>query len=130
MECVNGCNYEIGVISMAKMTATEYMHIQNRICNYYKTCFGCPVYKKMYKNQPCIVWICDNFEEFTSIIRQWAEEHPEKTMLQDLLEKYPNTLLDDGIPRFCPHNLGYKKCEPDFCSSVKCKICKNRTLEE
>lgn len=120
-------------LKMSEMTAKEYMHIQNKICNYYKTCHGCPVRKRMVKDQPCIVWICENFEEFTSIVRQWDEEHPEKTMLQDLLEKYPNTLLDDNLPRFCPHYLGYEKYKSNdhnFCIASGCRKCWNRPLEE
>ena len=118
------------------MTAKEYMHIQGRICNYYKTCHGCPVHKRMYKDQPCIVWICDNFEEFTSIVRQWAEEHPEKTMLQDLLEKYPDVERREyDYPVICPRAIGFKNI--DGCSgfismsdNIKCAKCWNRPLEE
>jgi len=62
-------------------------------------------------------------------VQQWSEEHPEKTMLQDLLEKYPNTpmKLDDNAPMICPHHLGYPEREGD-CEN-DCLDCWNRPLE-
>ena len=112
------------------MDAVKYQRTIARLCLKVK-CSDCPIWlARKDKSRGCKFFLIDYPEEAVAIIEKWADEHPEKTMLQDLLEKYPNTLLDDGIPRFCPHHLGYTKCEPDFCSSIKCKICWNRPLEE
>lgn len=117
-------------LKMSEMTAKEYMHIQNRICNHYKTCHGCPVRKRMVKDQPCIVWICENFEEFTSIVRQWAEEHPEKTIMSDFFEKYPNApKLSNGVPETCPSKLGYDDRNGNCVCPKDCIECWSRPLE-
>ena len=60
---------------------------------------------------------------------KFIKEHPQKTMLQDFLEKYPDApLKDDGTPYFCPHNIGYCK-DASFCKGHDCKYCWNRFVE-
>ncbi len=84
-------------------------------------CHECPFNKKDYG--------CNlNTLESVDIVEKWSKEHPQKTMLQDLLEKYPNIQLNDrGIPRdLCPHSLGYSK----GCRLSNCITCWNRPLEE
>lgn len=70
-------------------------------------------------------------EEAVAIVEKWAEEHPQKTMLMDFLEKYPKIkLASDGTPRsICPSDLGY---EDQYCELVNrdCVACWNRPLEE
>ena len=80
---------------------------------------------------------CDDFmrlhpEEAEKILIKWAEEHPQKTILQDFLEKYPNApLYKTGIPKACPIDLGYygSKC-PLADSAVSCKECWNKPMED
>jgi len=68
-------------------------------------------------------------EEATEIIRKWAEEHPQKTLLQDFLEKYPYaTTSERGVPsNLCPSELGFT--DIDVCEDG-CLDCWNRPLEE
>ena len=43
------------------------------------------------------------------IVQKWSDEHPQKTILQDFLEKHPNAPLSDGYPcDVCPKALGYR----------------------
>ncbi len=50
-----------------------------------------------------------------------------KTILDDLLEKYPHVKLDKGVPiNICPDYLGYKGC--DRCIH-NCRDCWNSPLE-
>ena len=73
--------------------------------------------------------VCSDFEtcypeKAIAIIQKWSDKHPQKTYLTELLEKYPNTLLnDDGTPkRICPHELGLtdkNDCDKDR-NCVKC----------
>jgi hypothetical protein len=50
----------------------------------------------------------DRPEEAVKIIQKWSDEHPIKTRLYDLLEKYPNIPLgEDGEPDIYPNSLGY-----------------------
>lgn len=56
-------------------------------------------------------------EQVIEVVQRWSDEHPQKTYLTELLDKYPNVLLnDDGTPEgICPHQLGLKS------SIVDCK---------
>lgn len=66
--------------------------------------------------------VCSDFEtcypeKAIEIVQRWSNAHPQKTYLTELLDKYPNVLLnDDGTPEgICPHQLGLKS------SIVDCK---------
>lgn len=48
-------------------------------------------------------------EKAVKIVQKWSDEHPVKTRLDDLLEKYPNARIDNSPPHFFPYALGY--CE-------------------
>lgn len=47
------------------------------------------------------------------IVQKWSDEHPVKTRLDDLLEKYPDVVVEsDDRPAFYPSALGYcSNCE-------------------
>lgn len=73
---------------------------------------------------------CHDYEalipiEATATIKAWAEKHPKKTLLEDLLEKYPCAVtLPNGVPDFCAELLGIT----DKCN-CECKECWNQELE-
>ena len=47
-------------------------------------------------------------EKAVEVIQAWSDEHPVKTRLDDILEKYPKVeCYDDGTPTFSPCRLGY-----------------------
>lgn len=60
----------------------------------------------------------------------YAVEHPQKTMLQDFLEKHPDAPLNanSDYPECCPFMLGYKKGD---CIKPRgtCVECWNRPVE-
>ena len=63
------------------------------------------------------------------IVRKWAEEHPQKTMKDILLEKFPNAKLDSSTqrPLACAFALGLcPKCTP----FDDCEECWNTEVEE
>ena len=115
------------------MDAVEYQRTIARLCLNAK-CGDCPIWlARKDKSRGCKFFLIDYPEEAVAIIQKWAEENPVKTILQDVLDKYPNTQLDNDIPRFCPHYLGYEKYKsdnPDFCIASECRKCWNRPLEE
>lgn len=40
-------------------------------------------------------------------VQKWSDEHPIRTVLDVLLERFPDTRLrESGIPKFCPNHLG------------------------
>lgn len=98
---------------------------KSRICSGVN-CSDCPFYA--FKRG----LLCGEFEfgypeEAVAIVEKWSQEHPQKTMLMDFLEKYPNAPLKNGVPRFtCPRHLGYTDIE-DICGG-KCVDCWNRPL--
>lgn len=64
-----------------------------------------------------------NISNIFKAVEKRAAENPPKTILQDLLEKYPDTKLDDqGIPcDICPSNLGFS--DNPKCPSPEENIC-------
>lgn len=122
------------VVTMGEMTAAEYLRQRARMTRMDKIgcnilCSNCP----FDSTNSGVAEDCDGLqlkypEKAAAIVQKWAEEHPAKTMLADLLEKYPVTPLNDaGFPSFCPHELGYE--EKWNCVGVKCRECWNRPLE-
>ena len=103
---------------MAEMTAKQFLKEYRRMCKEHYSCIGCEIRQKLTTDS-CRQWICNNPESAISLVYKWVEENPEKTILHDFLEKYPNAELNSkGKPRFCPKNLGYEinKC----CYSTEC----------
>lgn len=98
-------------------------------CNNVK-CFKCP----LSIDNNGFNCVCSNFEiehpiEATNIVRKWAEEHPQKTMKDILLEKFPNAKLDSSTqhPLACAFALGLcPKCTP----FDDCEDCWNTEVEE
>ena len=69
-------------------------------------------------------------------VEQWSKSHPQKTMIQDFFEKFPNApRTKDGTPRnICPCDCGYTN-EPEsyiVCEHFTddCLKCWSRPLEE
>lgn len=117
------------------MDAIEFIKERNRMCDYYKDdrCWNDD------EQCPALDCKCNDFrnaadDEFkiVNVVEQWSKEHPQKTMLQDFLEKFPKAPLDnDGIPRNCPQSLGY--CDDAYCgihpTGKICIKCWNRPVE-
>lgn len=93
-------------------------------------CKDCPFNRfNSEKTLTCTAFGAEYPEERVAIVEKWSKEHPQKTILQDFLEKYPNALLDeDEVPVTCCHNLGFT--QPKDCYKIYCKKCWNRLLEE
>lgn len=72
--------------------------------------------------------------KFVGCIERWSKDHPKKTILDDLLEKYPDVCLYNGLPQICPSLLGYKNKFSNnninnLCDGSDCKKCWNAELE-
>lgn len=80
-------------------------------------CYDCP----FHTNTHCIVQRIESVE----IVEKWSAEHPQKTILQDFLEKYPNAIMrKENDPCSCAQFLGYvKDCKRP------CEDCWNTPLE-
>ena len=107
------------------MDVLKFMKERRRMCDYYSRCFECP-----RADEPSC-----NIEEMSdeelakliSDVEKWNKEHPQRTRLQDLLEKFPKAEINkEGLPSFCCAKLGY------VCNCLKstCKDCWNMPVEE
>lgn len=66
-------------------------------------------------------------EKLVADVEKWSKEHPQKTRLTDILEKFPKVEIDNhGLPNLCCAKLGYA------CSCLKstCRDCWNTPLED
>lgn len=116
------------------MDAVEFIKQYNRICEKYEDCIDCPFTQENVK-VPCDL-IAKNAEEIVNIVEQWAQAHPQKTMMDDFFKKHPNApRTEDGTPRnICPGNCGYTN-EPESYSICEkfnddCVTCWSRPMEE
>lgn len=72
-------------------------------------------------------------KEADRIITEWCKEHPQKTYLQDLLERFPDAATDDGVPAACRADL-YGTCicrlvgKGDY--TVDCRKCWNEVMQD
>lgn len=110
------------------MDAIEFIKEYFRLCEAHEDCVDCP-FTKEETDVPCDL-ISKNAEKIVSIVKQWAEEHPQKTIMQDFFEKFPNApRTKTGEPMMCPYNCGYGSfcCEQ---ANGTCYNCWNRPLEE
>lgn len=64
-----------------------------------------------------------------AIVEEWSKEHPQKTIKDDFLEKYPNAVMREmmDVPLSCAkwiYGENHIKCEND------CEVCWKRPLSE
>ncbi len=91
-------------------TVIGFAHEASRVCEMYDDCGKCPFSGR--KKCPMTVLECDkpDVQAIVDALQKWSDEHPQKTRLEDLLEKFPNTpLREDGLLDFLPTRLGYCK---------------------
>lgn len=93
-------------------------------------CSSCPLSKRnndLFVN--CMTLESSYPQKAVEIVQNWSDEHPQKTMLQDFLSKYPKAPFraNSPTPKLCPHNLGYSKY--NGCDE-SCEKCWNRPIEE
>ena len=61
-------------------------------------------------------------------MQAWSDAHPQKTYLEDLLEKYPKIKVNkNGYPGICAKSLGYT----NYCDvSTMCRDCQKQIMED
>lgn len=120
------------------MDAVKFFKEKERMCssidkgNKFCKCDNCGL---SYKNNETGL-NCDEFQRLfpwkaVQIVQEWSEKNPEKTILDDLLEKYPNVpMREDGTPTICAIHIGYVgkyRCKEVDCD---CKLCWSMPLSE
>lgn len=109
------------------MDALKFMKEYRRMCNYYPRCLECPRADEPNCNIEEISY--EELENFVNTVEQWSKEHPQRTRLQDFIEKYPNAqMCESGVPSACCASLGYcKSCDP---VGNNCEACWNMPVED
>ena len=114
------------------MEFIEAMKIIARMCDI-EHCLNCPLSDDNNgTKESCCDFTIQFPKKAEKILTKWAEEHPQKTILTDFLEKYPNAPLNEsGFPKVCPVGLGFYDSGCPFVGGVvDCKKCWNRPMEE
>ena len=94
-------------------------------------CTECPLARTRTRTYTCRAWILEKAETAEPIIMDWAAKHPEKTMKDVLLEKFPKAKLrDDGTPIACPHYLGFPAMANVCFQPTQCADCWSRPAPE
>jgi hypothetical protein len=97
------------------------------MCEYYRhDCDNCPmsIMNNGY-DRLCTVAIEQYPDRAVEIVQEWSDEHPTKTRLDDLLEKYPRAKMSDlNTPYFYPYLLGYcNECDACKIADKRYVIC-------
>lgn len=104
------------------MDTIEFIKEKYRMCHYQDGCSHCSIYEKK-GSRLCADWVAANPEQTIEIVEQWSQSHPQKTMMQDFFEKFPNAPKNpNGTPQFCPRYAGYSQ-------QKDCTDCVNKYLE-
>lgn len=114
------------------MDAVKFLKEKVRMCESYKdSCGDCGLYKFFQEsNIHCIELLECCPEESVNLVEQWSQAHPQKTIMQEFFEKFPNALKDSfGSPCLCLADLGY---EEKNCGAMNydCLKCWSRPLED
>lgn len=110
------------------MDAIEFIKQYTRICEKHENCINCP-FTQENVNVPCDL-IYKNAEEIVNVVQQWSHDHPQKTIMQDFFEKFPNApKRKTGTPDICPYNCGYGDFDCEQANGI-CYNCWSRPLEE
>ena len=92
------------------MDAIKFIKEYSRLCRNQENCNTCPLTKTCYISKRTMERIIKNPESLTNSVEQWLQDHPQKTMMQDFFEKFPNAPRTvDGLPFPCPFECGYSK---------------------
>ena len=95
-----------------------------RFCKGQDSCKTCPL---------ASAWRCKsvrNINEEYPIIESWIAEHPVKTYIMDMEEKFPDMNVDlIFCHSFCVQRFYGEKSKPSSCSDISsCDICWNREM--
>ena len=93
-------------------------------------CSDCPISSNNNgKGLYCAAFELEYPEEAVAIVEKWAEEHPQKTILTDFLEKFPKAYEAEVVWNVCNRHLGYEPCNNCGTEDEDCAICWNRPIE-
>lgn len=107
---------------MAKIDCSKtvnFLREYKRMCDSYEHCCQCAFNEPVRSEGiSCNMYCQEHSEIAVEIVQKWSNEHPQKTRLGDLNEKYPNYRFyeNDKCPDIRPSVFGY--CD-------NCLYCRN-----
>lgn len=110
----------------------NYFQERKRMCER-DGCNGCPLCSYLNDtNKTCPVFENDHPNEAIRIVQDWSNANPPRTIMTELLEKYPKASIKDGVPDFCPSVLGLTPyCNGNYQStSQACIDCWSKLVKE
>lgn len=103
---------------MIDCSRTEnFIKEKERLCQYYKDT-GC-TFCILNRNMSCDDFIVQCPQKAIEIVQKWSDKHPQRTLLTEFLERYPNVEMNsDGFPEnIIPCYLGLMK-RKDICKNM------------
>lgn len=108
------------------MDAIMFLKEKRRMCDSYGLCTTCPLYSW---DKYCSAEMTNEPEEVIAIVEKWSNEHPQKTLKDDFLEKYPDAETNNYAPIVCAKSV-YGSSVVNCGSYRSCTDCWNRPLSE
>lgn len=103
------------------MDAVKFIKERNRMCDM-ESCSSCRA--NFLNDCSCTT---EDIVRLVEIVERWSQDHPQKTMMQDFFEKFPNApKYENGCPKLCPDNI--YNCKP-ICTD-ECVKCWGRPMED
>lgn len=87
------------------MDAVKFLSEASRMCGRTKSCAECAANEVcgFTPEFPSDFGEADQMQKMVKIVEKWAEEHPRKTLLSELLKRWPAVKKDhNGIPLIYP----------------------------
>lgn len=114
------------------MDAVKFLKEKYRMtkqCNIF--CKECPLgHPNNGLNVDCTLLEAGYTVKAVEIVKKWSDEHPQKTYLQDFVEKFPNCVKDEeGLPASCRKFI-YPLMSRKNCSGWSCSDCWNEPMED
>lgn len=107
----------------------EVMRHYSRMCKAMGThCDGCLIHGERQGNG-CLEFLVHHPDRIEALVMRWAVAHPEKSMKDVLLERFPKALVYNDEPETCAEFLSFGPC-PNKNGKMSCKECWNRPAPE
>ena len=113
------------------MDAVTYLKIEKRLCD--GMCKDCPLSSDINgTNLVCTSFAHNNPEKAVELLEKWEKEHPQRTYMQDFLEKHPNAQrYTNEEPCACRCEVYGGKCPSrEAALELDCIKCWNEPMEE
>lgn len=99
--------------------ASNFIKEYTRMCQA-NACKTCPLKAQLTEDETCCTDFLEHYpDKSVFVVQQWSDKHPQRTLLTEFLERYPNVEMNsDGFPEnIIPCYLGLMK-RKDICKNM------------